>query len=143
MSAWPDIPKSLYQGVMAVHVLDHLLYPTSDLRAVRMSLEDGGVFSAVVHNERSALRFVLGKHWPPYCLQHPQLFSPRSLTFFAKMEGFQDIRIRRTTNWFSLQHIGETVVSLAGMKSRSHQKSPRFGVPMRLGNIQMVARKAG
>ena len=77
LSAVPDGSAAL---VVMVHVLDHLLDPRATLQQIRKKLKPGGRLAIVTHNERSLLRSVMGKRWPPFCLQHPELYNPRSIT---------------------------------------------------------------
>jgi len=79
-TGWADMPEQRYLGISAIHVLDHLVDLKTELLRIANHLEVGGVFIAVVHNEKSFMRKILRKKWPPFCLQHPQLFSPLTLS---------------------------------------------------------------
>lgn len=130
-----------YKGVVAIHVFDHLYNPLSEGRTLSKHLEDGGVLSVVVHNERSLLRFLLGPKWPPFCLQHPQVYSPRSLRFALLQVGFEVESIRRTTNWFTANHIASVFASVVGFSDIGVSTFGQISFPIKLGNIQVVARR--
>jgi len=138
---WAAVEHTSYDGIAAVHVLDHLIDLGRDLDNVRDHLVTGGIFTAVVHNESSLLRKVLGRRWPPFCLQHPHLFSPVSLRLALENKGFSVESITRTTNYFTLHHIATVAFSVLGIPNRFAKFVPRLLLPLPLGNIQIVARK--
>jgi len=138
---WSTVDCTNYDGIAAVHVLDHLIDLGRDLDNIRDHLITGGIFTAVVHNENSLLRKVLGRRWPPFCLQHPHLFSPVSLRAALESKGFHVESIRRTTNYFTLHHIATVAFSVLGIPNRFSKLVPRLLLPLPLGNIQVVARK--
>lgn len=142
LSAVPD--GSVGLAVM-VHVLDHLLDPLGMVRTVRRKLRPGGVFLIVTHNENSVLRHVLRTAWQPFCLQHPQLFNPVTITRLLYQAGFDDVEVRRSTNHFpidflarqALQAFGETF----GLAMHARRLPlPRRTIALRLGNILTLAR---
>lgn len=125
--------------VAAVHVLDHLLDPKDQLSAIRDKMGSGVAFF-VVHNERSALRSVMRTRWAPFCLQHPQLFNPRTLNDVARSTGFVTSAITRTTNWLSLRQAGVLGASVTSFPMAAARKLPTTAIPIRLGNIALIAR---
>jgi hypothetical protein len=157
-SVWPEIRTRLGEkvgihksigevpaGVMfsqigAVHVLDHLLEPTKLLHETRQISAESGELLLVVHNEKSTLRRLLGNKWPPFCLQHPQLFNPATLRSILGSAGWSTITIGRTTNYISL---GSGINNAMGLIGRgSFELSPRLSditVPVRTGNMYALA----
>lgn len=132
---------SHYDGVIAVHVLDHISDLSASLVQISHVLKTGGIVCFVTHNEKSFLRKALSKRWPPFCLQHPQLFSPKSISITLENAGFEIIAIRRTTNYFSLRHAASILFSVLRIPQWLSNLFPAIAVPMKLGNIVTYARK--
>jgi hypothetical protein len=122
-----------------IHVLDHLLNPREDLVALRQRMTEGGLMLVVVHNESSLLRRLLGRRWPPFRLQHPQLFSRRTLPVFLESCGFKVRSVRATTNTLSIRHLIRSGFSALGSDPDWISKVPEIGITVRLGNILAVA----
>lgn len=129
-----------YGGVAAIHVLDHLPELTEFLGEVKRVLCPGGAVVIVVHNERSVLRKFMGRRWPPFCLQHPQLFSPKSIETVLKNYGFVDIQCSRSTNYFTLRHIAEVALKILRAPERISRLVPPVTVGLQLGNLIVVGR---
>ncbi|MGE4614689.1 MAG: class I SAM-dependent methyltransferase [Planctomycetota bacterium] len=136
-----DLPaQRIYDHLVLIHVLDHLLEPRSVLRELRSRLHSGATALVVVHDEASVLRRLLGRRWPPFRLQHPQLFSPATLTGLINESGFDVERTGRTTNSISLRHLVGAGLSLTGWDPKWLRSIPEVGLTLRLGNILAVAR---
>jgi 2-polyprenyl-3-methyl-5-hydroxy-6-metoxy-1,4-benzoquinol methylase len=136
-----EIPTETISTAAMIHVLDHMPEPRSVLREVHHALEPGGVLMIVTHNARSLLARVLRRRWPPFTLQHPQLFSPEGMRKLLASAGFEVLEITRTTNYFPtafLVHAGLTVIGLTA-SSFPQRIGPEIGVP--LGNICTIARR--
>lgn len=104
-----DTPLDL---VVAIHVFDHI-FDLQDLFAkLRSRLSKNGRIFFVVHNPHSTLAKILGKKWPPYCAQHPQLFTPSGVKELAKAHSLQLSKTSRTFNHFGLGMVG----SFLGLK---------------------------
>jgi hypothetical protein len=126
-----------------VHVLDHLLEPVAYLENLVGHLAPGAIVLIVVHNEQSILRKLLRTKWPPFCLQHPQLYSPNSLETVLGSSGLDVIDVRPTTNVFTLRHCARMAGDLVGFGQSLARFVPRMALPIRLGNIMAVARRRG
>jgi 2-polyprenyl-3-methyl-5-hydroxy-6-metoxy-1,4-benzoquinol methylase len=125
--------------VALIHVLDHLTEPVSYLRDLRRHLAPDAHILVVVHNEASTLRRLLGVRWPPFTLQHPQLFNPETLRMTLEAGGFDVIAHRPTTNVFPARHVVRTAGALVGLKGRWIEAVPNLKVRIRLGNMMAVA----
>ena len=125
--------------VVLIHVLDHLVEPREDLIALRRRMTAGGLILVVVHNESSLLRRLLGRRWPPFRLQHPQLFSRRTLPAFLESCGFRVRSLRATGNTLSIRHLVRLGFSALGREPRWIYRVPEIGLTVRLGNILAVA----
>ena len=125
--------------LVLIHVLDHLVNPREDLVGLRRRMMTGGMMVAVVHDESSLLRRLLGRCWPPFQLQHPQLFSGQTLTDLLESCGFTVRSLRATTNTLSLRHLVRLGFSALGGDPGWTVRVPQTRFRVRLGNILVVA----
>jgi hypothetical protein len=109
---------------------------------VRASLEPDGVVFIVTHDCGSGLARILGRRWPPYTLQHPQLFSQRSLATLLQASGFGVVESVKTTNYFPVPFLMRAALTVFGLPERliPAAESPLIG--FKLGNIGTIARKS-
>lgn len=141
---WPteDIAPESVSATALIHVLDHLLDPLAFLQSLHAKLAPGGIVMTVTHNSRSALARLLGRRWPPHALQHPQLYNPSSITRLYQRAGFEIEEIAPAVNYFPIGHLARAAFAVVGMgKALPDFMGPI--IPIRLGNIAVVARKAG
>ncbi|WP_425229447.1 class I SAM-dependent methyltransferase [Sphingomonas sp.] len=137
LSAVPD--GSVGLAVM-VHVLDHLLAPLATLTTLHRKLKPGGRLMIVTHNEASLLRRVMGRKWPPFCLQHPELYNPRSIAALARRAGYAATRVRRSRNYFPIDFMARQAAGTVGVRL-DRLPLPKTALGLRLGNIITVAEK--
>ena len=135
LSAVPDGSAAL---VVMVHVLDHLLDPKAMLEQIRRKLKAGGRVAIVTHNEGSLLRSVMGKRWPPFCLQHPELYNPKSITKLLKGTGYGKVEVHGSKNFFPLSFMVRQAAFTAGIKLE-RMPLPKAVLGLRLGNIMTIA----
>lgn len=128
-----------FDVVAGIHVYDHLVNLSEDLNSIARFCKDQAKILIVVHDESSLLRKVIGKKWPPFCLQHPQLFNPDTIKQTLVRAGFGDVKVAKSTNWFPLRHIGLMISSLFGISSGWTKFTPKKEVPLRLGNMIVCA----
>ena len=162
--AWPQLEKCFPPGVariapdisafdtliddgsldlaVGIHVLDHLLEPAKTLAWIERKLAPGGVVAAVVHNEGSLLARVLGRRWPAFCMQHPELFNPRTLSGLLERAGFKPRRVLRTANYFPIGYLISHGL-LALLKVKVDLGFLRLPIRLKLGNIMAIASKDG
>ena len=136
LSAVPD--ASIGLAVM-IHVLDHLLDPRAMLAQIRAKLRPDGMILIVTHNERSLLRGLMRWRWPPFCLQHPVLYSPETITRLLTAIGYVAVHVQRSRNVFPLDFLARQAMWAAGLKTQS-VPLPRWPVGLRLGNMLTLAR---
>ena len=139
---WPseEVPNGSVSAMALVHVLDHLLEPVEFLERLHEKLEPGGVILTVTHNCESLLARVLGKRFPPYALQHPQLYSPTSIQNVFEKAGFEVLETTAAVNYFPFMHLVRAAFTILGLPAPfANLQGPIF--PIRLGNIATVARK--
>jgi len=125
--------------IAGIHVYDHLLDPVEDLMEVRLRSSSNGHLALVVHNESSGLRFLMQKKWPPFCLQHPQLYNPKTLANLLSAGGWNLIEVKRTSNWYHLKYFVKLGTSLIGLPSGISRIFPNIEFPIKLGNIIAIA----
>ena len=136
-----EVPFENISLTIGVHVFDHLLDPAAQLSFLGKQTSPGGFVGIVVHNEKSILRKLLGIKWPPFCLQHPQLFNEKTLSGLMENHGFHKIRISRSINHFNLKHIGSMGVDLLGLPIFLKRFFPGIEIPIPLGNQISIFRK--
>jgi len=89
--------------IAAIHVLDHTYDPAATLEVLASLLSERGVIYFVVHNPNSNVARILGRRWPAFCAQHPQLFTPLGIARLANRLGFKILQQGRTKNHFSMK----------------------------------------
>jgi hypothetical protein len=135
------LTENKFDLVVGIHVLDHLLSPKSDLAAVSGLSDTIQTASFVVHNEKSLLRKILREKWPPFCLQHPQLYNRKTLRKILETSGFSDYKITRTINYYHLNNLSSMLFRILGLPSWLTKLVPHIELPFILGNIMITARK--
>ena len=132
------VPEGSVALAFMVHVLDHLLDPRAMLEQIRSKLKPNGRLAIVTHNERSLLRSVMGKRWPPFCLQHPELYNPESITQLLNSADFRRVEVRRSKNYFPLAFMARQAAYTAGLKI-DRLPLPKTVLGLRLGNMITLA----
>lgn len=143
MFGFEMVPDASVGVTVMVHVLDHLLDPVATLRELRKKLAPGGRLAIVTHDESSLLRKAFGKRWPAFCLQHPEIYNPRSMRRLLETAGFELIELSKTTNYFPLQFLLRHLLWALGLKVKS---VPLFGgltLGLKLGNMITIATPKG
>jgi len=135
-----EIPARSLGAVVMIHVLDHLLDPLGVLRALREKMHPGASLYIVTHNERSLLARALGRKWPAFCLQHPQLFAPKTMMALARQAGFDVTEVRRTTNYFPMAYLVRHGLYAVGLDLPAIGRLRAPAVGLKLGNMMTVAR---
>ncbi len=138
LSAAPDDSVGL---AVIIHVLDHIVDPVHMLDEVRRKLKPGGRVVIVTHNEKSVLRHVMGTQWPPFCLQHPELYNPRSIKTVLSKAGFTNIDCQRSKNYFPIDFMARQAAYRFGL-NLGRLPMPKMAVGLRLGNMLTVATRS-
>ena len=135
------LPAGSVSTAAMIHVFDHLLDPRRMLREIWSVLEPGGVLLIVTHDVQSALAKLLGSRWPPFTLQHPQLYSRQSLAELARSAGYEIAEIVKTENYFPLTYLARAAFAVLGLPLSFCPNWERPMVGVKLGNIAVVTRK--
>jgi len=136
-----DIPRSLCNLVVGIHVFDHLVNLEEEFNAINRNTASSAFLSMVVHNEKSILRFFLNKKWPPFCLQHPQIFNPKSARRMLEKYGWEVQKVTRTTNYYTSRNFIQLASKIIGKEIKFLNSIPVFQIPIKLGNILIIAKK--
>jgi hypothetical protein len=139
MFGFEMIPNESVSVAVMIQVLDHLLDPVSTLSELREKLVPGAKLLLVTHNEQSLLRRVVGWRWPAFCLQHPQIYSPRSIKALLEKSGYSVDSIERSTNYFEFSFLLKHLLWAFGIKVKSIPEIFNFNVGLKLGNIITIA----
>lgn len=142
MTDLSPVPDGSVGLAVMVHVLDHLLDPLTMLRGIRAKLAPGGALLIVTHDEASLLRRVLGRRWPPFCLQHPLLYNPRTIRTLASQAGFPSVRVSPSVNHFPMDFLVRQAAQAVGLKLPRRLPLPRHTIGLRLGNMVTIAQAA-
>lgn len=133
------IPDSSSSVAVMIQVLDHLLDPVETLKELKKKLAPNAKLLLVTHNEQSLLRKLVGWRWPAFCLQHPQIYSPQSITKLLEKAGYEVESIKRTKNYFEFSFLLKHLLWAFGLKVKSVPKIFNFTIGLKLGNIATVA----
>lgn len=130
-------------AAVLVHVLDHVLLPKSTLELLHSHLKSDAKILIVVHNEGSFLRKFMRGLWPPFRLQHPHLFSPKSLKFLLENSGYTNISVKKSVNYMPLRHAYLLAAQSLGLPKNLAKLLPKVNLPLKLGNIVATAQVVG
>ncbi|MGB7219216.1 MAG: class I SAM-dependent methyltransferase [Vicinamibacterales bacterium] len=132
------VPDQSVSVAVMIHVLDHVIDPVQTLRVLRRTLKEKAVLMLVTHDESSLLARLMGTRWPPYCLQHPELFRQASISALLKRAGFSVLRVDKTYNHFPLTYLMKHLCWMLGARLDIRGTAgPQL--PIKLGNILTVA----
>jgi len=135
LSAVPDGSIGL---AFIVHVLDHLLEPKAMLEEILRKLRPDGALVIVTHNEASFLRHAMKTRWPPFCLQHPELYRPSTMQKLVEKAGFARSRVERSLNYFPLSFMIRQAGFAVGL-NLDRLPLPNQRIGLKLGNMITVA----
>jgi hypothetical protein len=135
------IPEGSLSLVVMVHVLDHLLQPLELLKKIQRKMCDGGVMAIVIHDQSSLLATLLKQKWPAYCLQHPQVFSPKTIANLLARAGLKNTQVFKTYNYFPFNYLVKHLLYACSLKRCNVDFLPRRFVRIKLGNMAAISVK--
>lgn len=133
------VPDGSVGLAVMVHVLDHLLDPKAMLERIRVKLKPGGVVMIVTHNEASLLRKVMATRWPPFCLQHPEIYSPASMKHLVRRAEYAGVEVQRSVNYFPIDFMIRQAAYTVGI-DLGKAPLPKAALGLKLGNMITLAR---
>ena len=133
------VPDGSVGLAVMVHVLDHLLDPLAMLEQIRVKLRPGGTLMIVTHDEASRLRSIMGRRWPPFCLQHPLLYNPRTIASLLTRAGYGEVTVAPSRNHFPIDFMLRQAAWTIGVKPPRWLSLPRRSIGLRLGNMITLA----
>lgn len=139
MFGFTSIPNRCAGVAVMIQVLDHLLDPIATLAELKTKLLPGAKLLLVTHNEQSVLRKLIGWKWPAFCLQHPQIYSPQSMTRLLEKAGYTVDSIERTKNYFQASFLLKHLLWALGVKVQRVPRFFDFTIGLKLGNIITIA----
>jgi hypothetical protein len=139
MFDFESIPNNCAGVAVMIQVLDHLLDPIATLNELKGKLLPNAKLLLVTHNEKSLLRRIVGWRWPAFCLQHPQIYNPQSITNLLEKSGYKVDSIKRSTNYFQFSFLLKHLLWAFGLKIKSVPSVFNFTIGLKLGNIVTVA----
>jgi len=139
MLDFKSLPDHLISTVVLIHVLDHLVDPKAVLVALREKLSASAILLIVTHDEASLLAKLIGRKWPPYCLQHPMLFNPTTIKALLRSAGFDVITVAKVYNHFPAMYLVKHLCWALGLERLSSGTRMGPTIPLKLGNIVSVA----
>lgn len=137
------IPENTLGAAVMIHVLDHLLDPLQALKHLYGKMNQSGHLLIVTHDESSLLATILKHRWPAYCLQHPQLYRPSSITNLLEKAGFEVLKIQKSYNHFPLGYLLNHLCWALGFKKKIFPDFNALQLPLKLGNMITIAKKKG
>lgn len=137
-----DVPDGSVSVAVGIHVIDHVTDPAGLLADMGRALDSSGALLLVTHDERSLLARVMGRRWPPYTLQHPQLFSPQSMGRLLTRCGFVRIECAATRNHFPVGFLIRSALAAVGINRKVPGLNCSHTVALKLGNMAVVAKKS-
>jgi hypothetical protein len=102
-------------------------------------MTSGAKLFIVVHNQKSLLAKIMRSKWPPYCLQHPQIFDKKSIKNLLINSGFINVSINRTVNWIGLRNSLISLLGLLKIPNGFLKLLPNISIPIVFGNIIISA----
>ena len=139
MFGFSVIPDSSVGAVVMIQVLDHLLDPVPTLIELKKKMSPNAKLIFVTHNEQSLLRSIARWKWPAFCLQHPQIYNPKSIAKLLEKSGFNVTKITRSKNYFEIGFLLKHLCWIFGLKVNNLPKILDVTVGLRLGNIITIA----
>lgn len=139
MFGFSVIPDQSAGTAVMIQVLDHLLDPVTTLTELKSKLMPEGKLLLVTHNEQSILRKIFGWKWPAFCLQHPQIYNPKTIARLLDASGYKVESIKRSKNYFEFSFLLMHLLWAVGIKVTKVPRFFNFSIGLRLGNIITIA----
>tara|TARA_B110000114_G_C14757314_1_gene263416 strand:- start:145 stop:543 length:399 start_codon:yes stop_codon:yes gene_type:complete len=84
--------------------MEHVYDPREVSESVNKILKKDGSFVIVIHNYRSLVNKILGQKSPIIDIEHMQLFSNQSIRSLLNKTNYQNIYIKKFSNYYSINY---------------------------------------
>ncbi|MDQ3003581.1 MAG: class I SAM-dependent methyltransferase [Fibrobacterota bacterium] len=137
-------PDDTFDLICSFQTLDHLSDPLDMLKACIEKLRPGGLIYIIVHNMDGLQARIFGERSPIIDVEHVYLFNPRTLTLAVEKTGFETLGCFPIMNSYPIGYL--TTHAPLPFKKQINSLFKLLGlsqvrIPLRLGNIGIVARK--
>ncbi|MBI2010135.1 MAG: class I SAM-dependent methyltransferase [Candidatus Chisholmbacteria bacterium] len=145
--------KGMFTGgrfdvVVSWHTLDHLVDPVMVVKEVKRLLKPGGLVVVVVHDTEGISIKLWGEKSPIFDIEHVYLFNKQTLRELFMRHKFNVLNLGEVTNsypptyWLRMSGL-PAWLKKAGQVAVRWLNLDRLSVPLKAGNISLVARKPG
>lgn len=136
---YSEVPDHSAGAVVMIHVLDHLLDPVTTLKELRTKMHKDAILLIVTHDEGSLLPKIVGRNWPAYCLQHPQIYNQSSIRTLLEKCNFKVLEQKKTVNHFPVAFLAKHLLWALGIRIDHVPDFRGAVVALKLGNMMTVA----
>lgn len=140
MFGFDTIPQGTVSAVVMIHVFDHLLDPIQTLKELRTKLTPEARILIVTHDESSLLRKIVKWRWPAFCLQHPQIYNPKTIERILNAAGFDVVAQNKTVNYFPVAFLIKHLLWAFGIKIAKVPTLFGMQIGLKLGNLSTIAK---
>lgn len=138
-------PDQSFDLICAFQTLDHLSEPLDMLATCFRKLKPGGLLYIIVHNVDSLQAKAFGEKSPIIDVEHIYLFNPATLAMAVEKVGFETLGSFPIRNSYPLEYLTTHAPLPCKRLINSFFRAMglnKVKVPLRLGNMGIVARKA-
>lgn len=139
--------REQFDVICLFQVFDHLAQPDELLDVCAEILKPGGLILFLNHNIDAVSARLLGERSPIIDLEHTYLYSAQTLTRLAALHGFEKLESCAVFNTYPLGYLMRllplpTPVKTGLLRFLSRTRLGRIPLPVPLGNLCLIARKA-
>ena len=113
-----DLSGQAYDGVVSMHVIEHVPDPLKHMLAARAVVAAGGYLFLATPNLEAWTRRIAGIRWPGYSAAHLHLFRASSLTRWLGQAGWKVVGVH--TN----EHVSRSMWSLLYLRRKPRGVRP-------------------
>ena len=140
------LQEASYDLVCCFMTMEHVYDPREVSESVNKILKKDGSFVIVIHNYRSLVNKILGQKSPIIDIEHMQLFSNQSIRSLLNKTNYQNIYIKKFSNYYSINYWVRLLplpVSIKNIfiKVLNKFNLGNFKIKINVGNIIVSGRK--
>jgi SAM-dependent methyltransferase len=141
-------PPAWFTLICGFQVLDHLTRPNELLQVCRALLEPDGLALFINHDVGAWTNRILGERSPIVDIEHTFLYDKETIACIFRKNGFEVLRVFPVLNAYPLAYWCKLAPMPAWIKMRllplvKRSRCGRWVVPMRAGNLGILARAGG